>query len=134
MKAVPSSVLVLPFYFRPKKEMGSDSPKPDPYGHLRGLPQSFTRSQKERPLTVVNIQARTQALVAMVLQSGGNSPTFTRGDENARSGRRLQLSRRGFTNPRFCGTTARHLAAQKSSRGFRKSYVATYKGEARARR
>jgi hypothetical protein len=56
--------------------MGSDSPKPDPNGHLRGLPQSFTRSQKERPLTVFNIPARAAPLVAGVLQYGGNSPTF----------------------------------------------------------
>jgi hypothetical protein len=33
-----------------KKEKEPDSPKPGPYGHSRGLPQSFTRSQKERPL------------------------------------------------------------------------------------
>ena len=38
-----------------------------PYGHLRGLPQSFTRSQKERPLTVQIVTALGPPLVAIVL-------------------------------------------------------------------
>jgi hypothetical protein len=32
------------------KEKAPGAPTPDAYGHSRGLPQSFTRSQKERPL------------------------------------------------------------------------------------
>ena len=49
--------------------MGSDSPKPDPDGHSRGLPQSFTRSQKERPLGEYIVPAGTPALVAIALRS-----------------------------------------------------------------
>ena len=52
-----------------KKRMGSDSPKPDPYGHSRGLPQSFTRSQKERPLGEYIVALPTPPLVAIVLHS-----------------------------------------------------------------
>lgn len=49
--------------------MGSDSPKPDPDGHSRGLPQSFTRSQKERPLGEYIVASGTPPLVANVLRS-----------------------------------------------------------------
>ncbi len=49
--------------------MGSDSPKPDPDGHSRGLPQSFTRSQKERPLGEYIVSAGAPPLVAIVLRS-----------------------------------------------------------------
>ena len=49
--------------------MGSDSPKPDPDGHSRGLPQSFTRSQKERPLGEYIVRRAPPPLVANVLRS-----------------------------------------------------------------
>ena len=49
--------------------MGSDSPKPDPDGHSRGLPQSFTRSQKERPLGEYIVAPGTPPLVAIILRS-----------------------------------------------------------------
>ena len=49
--------------------MGSDSPKPDPDGHSRGLPQSFTRSQKERPLGEYIVAPGAPPLVAIVLRS-----------------------------------------------------------------
>src|SRR5215204_3814531 len=49
--------------------MGSDSPKPDPYGHSRGLPQSFTRSQKERPLGEYIVAPGRPPLVANTLRS-----------------------------------------------------------------
>ena len=49
--------------------MGSDSPKPDPVGHSRGLPQSFTRSQKERPLGEYIVPAGIPTLVAIALRS-----------------------------------------------------------------
>jgi hypothetical protein len=49
--------------------MGSDSPKPDPDGHLRDLPQSFTRSQKERPLGEYRVHLVLQPLVAIMLHS-----------------------------------------------------------------
>ena len=39
-----------------------------PYGHLRGLPQSFTRSQKERPLTEFILTSGREPLVAIVLR------------------------------------------------------------------
>src|SRR5215204_5176564 len=48
--------------------MGSDSPKPDPDGHSRGLPQSFTRSQKERPLGEYIVASGARPLVAIVLR------------------------------------------------------------------
>src|SRR3712207_7617289 len=49
--------------------MGSDSPKPDPVGHSRGLPQSFTRSQKERPLGEYIVRRAAPPLVANTLRS-----------------------------------------------------------------
>src|SRR5215204_1777851 len=49
--------------------MGSDSPKPDPDGHSRGLPQSFTRSQKERPLGEYIVASGAPPLVANRLRS-----------------------------------------------------------------
>ena len=49
--------------------MGSDSPKPDPDGHSRGLPQSFTRSQKERPLGKYIVAPPRPPLVAIILRS-----------------------------------------------------------------
>ena len=49
--------------------MGSDSPKPDPDGHSRGLPQSFTRSQKERPLGEYIVAPGPPPLVAIILRS-----------------------------------------------------------------
>src|ERR1044071_3692743 len=52
-----------------QKEMGSDSPKPDPVGHSRGLPQSFTRSQKERPLGEYILAPGAPPLVANTLRS-----------------------------------------------------------------
>jgi hypothetical protein len=51
-----------PTYY--KKRVGSDSPKPDPDGHSRGLPQSFTRSQKERPLGEYILSPDAPPLVA----------------------------------------------------------------------
>src|ERR1700760_4319212 len=39
-----------------------------PYGHLRGLPQSFTRSQKERPLTEFILPSGREPLVAIMLR------------------------------------------------------------------
>jgi len=49
--------------------MGSDSPKSDPDGHSRGLPQSFTRSQKERPLGEYIVAPCAPPLVAIRLRS-----------------------------------------------------------------
>ena len=49
--------------------MGSDSPKSDPDGHSRGLPQSFTRSQKERPLGEYIVDRGAPPLVAIILRS-----------------------------------------------------------------
>src|SRR5215204_4646603 len=49
--------------------MGSDSPMPDPPGHSRGLPQSFTRSQKERPLGEYRVRPGAPPLVAIILRS-----------------------------------------------------------------
>ena len=62
--------------------MGSDSPKPDPVGHSRGLPQSFTRSQKERPLGEYRVRPGATPLVANTLRSRdefktGTFPYFT---------------------------------------------------------
>lgn len=39
-----------------------------PDGHLRGLPQSFTRSQKERPLSEFIVTSARAALVAIMLR------------------------------------------------------------------
>ena len=39
-----------------------------PYGHLRGLPQSFTRSQKERPLSEFIVTPPGEPLVVIVLR------------------------------------------------------------------
>ena len=52
-----------------KKRMGVKPPHGlTPDGHLRGLPQSFTRSQKERPLSESIVPAARRALVAIVLR------------------------------------------------------------------
>ena len=57
--------------------MGSDSPKPDPDGHSRGLPQSFTRSQKERPLGEYIVAPGAPPLVAITLRSRDEFETGT---------------------------------------------------------
>src|SRR2546423_6494365 len=59
---------VLPFDFCLKKEWCRTPPWPGTDGHLRGLPQSFTRSQKERPLSEPIITRAPRPLVAIVLQ------------------------------------------------------------------
>ena len=66
-----------PFPAGYKKRMGSDSPKPDPDGHSRGLPQSFTRSQKERPLGVYIVGPGATPLVANALRSRDEFETGT---------------------------------------------------------
>ena len=61
----------------PKRNGAGLPHKPDPNGHLRGLPQSFTRSQKERPLTINILHAPGGPLVANVLRWGDESATST---------------------------------------------------------
>src|SRR2546423_10852397 len=59
---------LLPFYFCLKKEWCRTPPWPGTDDHLRGLPQSFTRSQKERPLSEYIVTRAPRPLVAIVLQ------------------------------------------------------------------
>ena len=60
------------------KRMGVKPPHGlTPYGHLRGLPQSFTRSQKERPLTENILTPNARPLVANVLH---HDDEFATGD------------------------------------------------------
>ena len=55
------------------KEKAPGAPTPDAYGRSRGLPQSFTRSQKERPLGERIVTAGASRLVAVSLRAEGNS-------------------------------------------------------------
>src|ERR1043165_1374758 len=57
-----------------------------PDGHLRGLPQSFTRSQKERPLSESIVIPTVRALVAIILHHDDEfaTPVFSHSSANFR--------------------------------------------------
>jgi hypothetical protein len=58
---------------RSLKRKGAGSPTPDAYGHSHGLPQSFTRSQKERPLGEKRVPSEAPGLVAALLRDEDDS-------------------------------------------------------------
>src|ERR1051326_2427075 len=90
-----------------------------PDGHLRGLPQSFTRSQKERPLSESIVIPTVRALVAIILHHDDEfaTPVFSHSSANFRrkasaSNAELQLFNMGA--PDFSSLTLTNVKTQSS--------------------